>query len=215
MLLESISLETLEAFAQHYGYLVVLLGIMLENLGIPLPGESVVLMGGFLAGEGELRYSWVLGSAVAGAITGNTFGYWVGVYGGWPLITGVGRLFKLSEDRLLDLKNRFSHNAGRTVLLGRFVALLRIFAGPLAGMAGMPFGKFMLYNCVGAVLWALVMVSLAFGAGQVVPLGQLILWVSQFGVLLLGGIAAWFVIPWLLKVARKQFLQEVSESESL
>ena len=83
MFLESLSLETLQNFAQHYGYLMILFGIMLESLGIPLPGESVVLMGGFLAGEGELRYSWVLASAVTGAITGNTFGYWVG--GLWRL----------------------------------------------------------------------------------------------------------------------------------
>ena len=202
MILESISLETLQNFAQHYGYFLVLFGIMLENLGIPLPGESVVLVGGFLAGEGELRYSWVLACAVTGAIAGNTFGYWVGVYGGWPLISGVGKLFKLSEDRLLEIKQRFSHNAGRAVLLGRFVALLRIFAGPLAGFAGMPFSQFMTYNCFGAVLWATVMVSLAFGAGQVVPLDQLILWVGQFGVLLLGGIAVWLTTPWLLRLTR-------------
>ena len=214
MFLESLSLETLQNFAQHYGYLMILFGIMLESLGIPLPGESVVLMGGFLAGEGELRYSWVLASAVTGAITGNTFGYWVGVYGGWPLISGVGKLFQLSEDRLLEIKQRFSHNAGRAVLLGRFVALLRIFAGPLAGIAGMPFGQFMIYNCFGAILWAAVMVTLAFGAGQVVPLGQLMLWVGQFGVLLLGGIAAWFTMPWLVRLTRRQVLKQASESES-
>ncbi len=214
MLLESISLETLQDVAHQYGYFVVLFGIMLENLGIPLPGESVVLMGGFLAGEGELRYIWVLASAIVGAITGNTFGYWVGVYGGWPLLLRVGKLFQLSEERLFEIKKRSSHNIGRTVLLGRFVALLRIFAGPLAGITGMPFAQFTLYNCMGAVLWATAMVTLAFVAGQVVPLGQLILWVGQFGALLLGGIAAWLVMPWLLRLTRRQILKQASESES-
>ena len=126
----------------------------------------------------------------------------------------MGKLFQLSEDRLLEIKQRFSHNAGRAVLLGRFVALLRIFAGPLAGIAGMPFGQFMIYNCFGAILWAAVMVTLAFGAGQVVPLGQLMLWVGQFGVLLLGGIAAWFTMPWLVRLTRRQVLKQASESES-
>ena len=214
MFLESITLETLQDFAQHYGYAMVLFGIMLENLGIPLPGESVVLVGGFLAGEGELRYSWVLASAITGAIIGNTFGYWVGRYGGWPLLARVGKVFQFSDERLAEIKQRFSHNIGRAVLLGRFVALLRIFAGPLAGITGMPFGRFTLYNCIGAVLWATIMVTLAFGAGQVVPLNQLILWVSQFGAVLLGGIAAWFLMPWFIRLTRRQILKQASESES-
>jgi hypothetical protein len=68
MSLELISLETIEEFARTYGYSAVLLGILLENLGLPLPGESIVVVGGFLAGRGDLNYWGVLACSVSGAI---------------------------------------------------------------------------------------------------------------------------------------------------
>jgi membrane-associated protein len=214
MSFEALSIETVQNFAHHYGYWAVLLGILLENLGLPLPGEAIVLVGGFLAGEGELKYGWVLCSAIAGAVVGGTCGYWVGVYGGWPLLLRVGQFFKVEEERLLEIKHRFGHNAARTVFLGRFVTLLRIFASPLAGTAGMSFGRFMIYNGAGALLWAAVMVTLAFFAGELLSLDQLIVWVGQFGMIVLGGVLAWLIGPWLLRVTRKGlFKQPASDSE--
>ena len=215
MSFEALSIETLQNFAHHYGYWAVLLGILLENLGLPLPGEAIVLIGGFLAGEGDLNYWWVLGSAIAGAVIGGTCGYWIGVYGGWPLLLRVGRFFKVEENRLIEIKQRFSHNAARAVFLGRFVTLLRIFAGPLAGTAGMPFRQFIIYNGAGAMLWAAVMITLAFFAGELVSLEQLIIWVGQFGIIVLGAILAWFAAPWLLRITRRElFKQPASDSES-
>ena len=211
---EALSIDTLQDFAHHYGYWAVLLGIMLENLGLPLPGEAIVLVGGFLAGEGELSYVGVLASAIAGATIGGTCGYWVGVYGGWPLLLRVGRFFKVDDDQLTAIKHRFSHNAARAVFLGRFVTLLRIFASPLAGIAEMPYGRFMVYNSAGAMVWAAVMVTIAFFAGEMVSLDQLVVWVGQFGIIVLGGIIAWFLVPWLLRVIRKErFKQPASDSE--
>jgi membrane protein DedA with SNARE-associated domain len=214
MSLELIPLEQLEEFARTYGYWAVLLGIMLENLGIPLPGESIVLVGGFLAGRGDLGFWQVLACVVFGGVVGNTFGYWVGVYGGWPLVLRVSRWFRIDEQKLLDIKQRFSLNAARAVFFGRFITLLRIFAGPLAGIVEMPFAQFMLYNVLGAVLWASVMVSGAYFAGQWVDLTQLIQWVSQFSVVVLGAIAAWFLVPIGVKAIRKTWFKPISESET-
>jgi len=90
--------------------------------------------------------------------------------------------------QLEDLRDRFSGNAPRAVFLGRFVALLRIFAGPLAGIAQMPYGQFLLCNVAGAALWAGVMVSLAYFAGRLVSLETLVRWVAQFSVLALVGL---------------------------
>ncbi len=213
MSLELVSLEALEEFASSYGYWAVFLGIMLENLGLPLPGEATVLVGGFLAGRGDLSLWGVLGCAIAGAIVGNNFGYWVGYYGGWPLILRVSRLFRIQEERLLDIKHRFSLNAARAVFFGRFVTLLRIFAGPLAGIVEMPYLRFMVYNVLGAVIWASVVVGVADVAGQFIALEQLMQWTGQFGFLLLGAIAAWFTVPWGMKTARKFLFKPVSESE--
>ncbi|MGF1537153.1 MAG: DedA family protein, partial [Elainellaceae cyanobacterium] len=73
--MELLSLETLQALAETYGYWVIALGIMLENAGIPLPGETITLVGGFLAGTGELQYWKVLASAAGGAVVGDNLGY--------------------------------------------------------------------------------------------------------------------------------------------
>ena len=185
MSLELFSLEKIQEFAQSYGYWAVFVGILLENLGIPLPGETLTLIGGFLAGSDELNYWLVLGDAITGAVIGGICGYWIGRLGGWSLLAQAGKIFRISEDRLVSIKDQFGENAGKTVFFGRFFALLRIFASPLAGIAEMPFGKFLVYNLAGASAWASVMVTLAFFAGKIVSLEQLVAWVSQFAILAL------------------------------
>ncbi len=82
MSLDLIPLETIQQIAQDYGYWSVFLGIMLENMGVPIPGETITLVDGFLAGSGELDYWMVLGSAIAGAVIGDNIGYWIGRNGG-------------------------------------------------------------------------------------------------------------------------------------
>lgn len=196
--MEFISLETLQEIAHHYGYIAVFLGILLENAGVPLPGETITLVGGFLAGSGELRYWGVLATALVGAVIGDNMGYWIGFYGGWPLLTRIGRLFQIKEKQLLKVRDQFAQNAARAVFLGRFVALLRIFAGPLAGTVRMPYAKFLLWNFAGALTWASVMVSLAYFIGRLVSLEQLIHWVAQFALLALFIVVGWVaLLIWL------------------
>ena len=198
MSFEFLSLETIQEFARNYGYWAVFLGILLENLGVPLPGETITIVGGFLAGSGELNYWYVLGSASAGASLGGNFGYAIGRYGGWPLLLKLGQFFRFREEQLFDLKEQFSQNAAKAVFLGRFIALLRIFASPLAGIAEMPFWKFSLFNVLGAASWASVMVSLSYFLGQVVSLEKLVAGAAQFAVLALLLVVAWIAVPiWL------------------
>lgn len=178
---EPISLDFIEEIARQYGYWAVFLGISLENAGIPIPGETITVVGGFLAGEGELTYEGVLSCAIAGAIVGDNFGYWLGKWGGWSLVLRVAQLFRVETSRLETVRAQFGANADKAVFFGRFVALLRIFAGPLAGISGMPYGRFFLCNAAGAVVWALVIVTLAFTVGQIVPLEQLLEAIAQFG----------------------------------
>ncbi|MEB3342766.1 DedA family protein [Okeania sp.] len=198
MSLEFVSLETIQFIAHKYGYLAVFLGIALENAGIPLPGETITLVGGFLAGNGELTYKYVLSCAIMGAVFGDSCGYLVGKYGGWPLMLRLGKIFRVQETKLIDVKNQFSKNAAQAVFFGRFVTLLRIFAGPFAGIAQMPYWKFLLCNFAGATIWALTMVSLSFFVGQVVPLEKLVSWVAEFGIVALVLVLAWISISiWL------------------
>lgn len=205
MSFEFLSLETIQELARQYGYWAVFVGILLENLGLPIPGETATLAGGFLAGSGELKYWLVLASAASGAFLGGTCGYWIGRWGGWPLLVGLGRILRFREEQLVEVKNQFSENAAKTVFFGRFIALLRVFASPLAGIVEMPFLKFMLYNLLGATTWAAVMVTLAFFAGRIVPLEQLVVWAAQFtGVALVLAIA-WIAVPiWLETRKAKQ-----------
>ncbi|KYC39915.1 hypothetical protein WA1_28530 [Scytonema hofmannii PCC 7110] len=198
MSFEFISLENIQKVAHEYGYWAIFLGILLENLGIPLPGETVTLVGGFLAGSKELNYWLVLSDAAAGAAIGGTCGYWIGRIGGWSLLVRLASIFRISEARILTIKDQFSENAVKAVFFGRFFALLRIFAAPLAGIAEMPFGKFFLCNLAGAIAWASVMVTLAFFAGKIVSLEQLVTWVSQFAIAALLILVAVIAIPlWL------------------
>jgi membrane protein DedA with SNARE-associated domain len=214
MSLEFISLEAIQELAQQYGYWAVFLGILLENVGIPIPGETVTLAGGFLAGSDQLNYWIVLGDATLGATIGGNVGYWVGRYGGWSLLLGIGRVFRVQEEQLLALKNQFSENAAKAVFLGRFVALLRIFASPLAGIAEMPYFKFLFYNTLGALAWATTMVSLSYFAGQIVPLEKLVSWASQFAALTLLIVVAWIVVPfWLESRKAKQVAAAAAAAE--
>ena len=193
------SLETIQTLAQDYGYWAIFFGIMLENMGLPLPGETVTLVGGFLAGSEELGYRWVLSSAIAGAVIGDSMGYWVGFYGGWPLLLKLGKFFRINEAALVRIREQFSQNADKAVIFGRFVALLRIFAGPLAGIAKMPYWKFLLCNLLGASLWGTAMVSLAFFVGRLIPLATLVGWVTQFTVAALVLVTIWITVLWWLE----------------
>ena len=180
MSLEFFSPEMIEELAKQYGYWAIFVGILLENLGLPIPGETVTIVGGFLAGSDQLEYSLVLANAAGGAALGGTIGYWIGRKGGWPLLLKLGKLLRFQESKLEGMRRQFSENAGKAVFFGRFIALFRVLASPLAGITGMPFLKFMGYNVVGALVWATVMVTLSYFAGQVVPLEKLVGFATQF-----------------------------------
>lgn len=213
MSFEFISLEKIQEIAHQYGYWAVFIGILLENLGIPLPGETVTLVGGFLAGSGQLNYWFVLTSAILGAVIGGTCGYWIGRYTGWPFLLKLGRFLRIPEERLEESKNKFSENAGKAVFFGRFIALLRILAGLLAGIAEMSFGKFFLYNLAGAIVWASVMVTSSFFLGRIVSLEQLVALAGQFTIVALLIVITWIVVPLWLESRQIKSVAKTEESD--
>lgn len=191
------SLDSWQTIVQHYGYWAVFFGILLENAGLPVPGETVTLVGGFLAGENQLNYWGVLGVATSGAMIGDNCGYWIGAKGGWPLLVRVGRFFRIPEEKMLKTRLQFQRNAGKAVLIGRFVALLRVFAGPLAGAAQMPYGRFLLFNALGASLWATVTVTVTYQLGKTIPLEIIIQNMATFAVGVLGlAVAGWILMSY-------------------
>ncbi len=200
---ELISIEWVQDIAREYGYWAVFFGVLLENMGVPIPGETVTLVGGFLAGSDELNVWYVLGAATAGAILGDSGGYALGYYGGWPLLVRIGSLLRVPESALVGLRDRFSQNADKAVLFGRFVTLLRIFAGPLAGITRMPYPKFLLCNAIGAATWASVMVCLTYFLGQLVPLPTIMKWITQFSGVALVVVVVSVTVVWWAESRRK------------
>ncbi|MGA5898797.1 DedA family protein [Streptomyces venetus] len=147
-------LETVPAIAV---YALVGLVIGLESLGIPLPGEIILVSSALLASQNGQIDPVVLGaSATAGAIIGDSIGYAIGRKGGRPLLAWLGNKFPkhFSEGHIATAERSFEKWGMWAVFFGRFVALLRIFAGPLAGVLRMPYWKFLIANVLGGIVWA-------------------------------------------------------------
>jgi membrane protein DedA with SNARE-associated domain len=189
------SLDTLSDWLLRWGYGVIFAAMLLENAGLPLPGETVTLLGGYAAGSGQLHPLGVMAAAASGAVLGDNIGYWVGRRAGWGLILRVGGWLRQSPADLEILRERFLRHAGKSVLLGRFVAVLRVVAGPMAGAVAMPYGRFVLCNLAGAVLWSSTMVSLAWLGGRWVPFDRMVEGVVQFGLGALAVLAVLLLLP--------------------
>jgi len=148
-------------------YLVVGLVIGIESMGVPLPGETTLVAAALLASQGDLRLEFVIGAAAAGAIVGDSIGYYVGRQAGRGLFERLGpRFHHFSEDRIVRAEKYFQRYGVWTVFFGRFVALLRIFAGPMAGMLRMPYPQFLAANAAGGITWATTIGIVAFHVGD-------------------------------------------------
>jgi len=198
----------------RWGYPLIVLAMLLENMGVPVPGETVTLLGGYAAGNGQLDGVLVMAAAAGGAIIGDNIGYWIGRRAGWPLVLRIGRLLRLSPERLEPLRQSFAAKAGRAVLFGRFVAVLRVLAGPLAGAVGMPWPRFLVCNSLGAILWATTMVSLAWLGGRWLPIERLLQSVVQLGIGALALVLLTLVLPRLLEQRFERQVQLSPKSSS-
>ena len=210
-----LDMATLQEVIGRWGYLVIFAAMLLENAGLPLPGETVTLLGGYAAGSGQLNVLGVMGAAAGGAVLGDNIGYWVGRRLGWGLILKVGRWLGQSPAQLEKLRDQFLRHAGKSVLLGRFVAVLRVVAGPMAGAVGMPYPKFLLCNVVGATLWATTMVSLAWLGGRWIPVERMVKGVVEFGLGALVLVALIVLLPRLLsRFEQRELAGEPTTPES-
>ncbi|MGI5400448.1 DedA family protein [Streptomyces sp. CA-135486] len=162
--------EWLETVPAVSIYLLVGVVIGLESLGIPLPGEIVLVSSALLASQhGEVN-PYILGAcASAGAIIGDSIGYAIGRKGGRPLLAWLGGKFPkhFGEAQIAMAERSFEKWGMWAVFFGRFVALLRIFAGPLAGVLRMPYWKFLIANVLGGILWAGGTTAVIYSVGVV------------------------------------------------
>ncbi|MGV9789289.1 DedA family protein [Streptomyces sp. NPDC003435] len=151
-------------------YALVGLVIGLESLGIPLPGEIVLVSAALMSSQHTGVDPFVLGAcATVGAVIGDSIGYAIGRKGGRPLLTWLGRRFPrhFSEAHVATAERSFEKWGMWAVFFGRFIALLRIFAGPLAGVLRMPYWKFLIANVLGGVVWAGGTTAVVYYVGMV------------------------------------------------
>ena len=138
-----------------YGYLAVLFFVSIESIGIPFPGETMLLIAAIYAGTTHhLFIPLVIVAAACGAILGDNIGFWIGREGGYRLIRRYGRYIRLDERKLKLGQYLFRKHGGKVVFFGRFIAVLRAFAAFLAGTNRMPWPRFLLFNALGGIVWA-------------------------------------------------------------
>ncbi len=162
-----ISLDTLRQALSVLGYPAVALFIMIESMGIPFPGETMLLLGSFYAAvDHQLQIPIVIACAALGAIIGDNLGYLIGRTGGYTLVQRFGRYVFLKPHHLQKAQTFFAKHGNKTVFLGRFVAVLRAWAAFLAGVNRMRWSTFLVYNAAGGILWAIIYGCLGFFAGR-------------------------------------------------
>jgi membrane protein DedA with SNARE-associated domain len=136
--------------------------VALESMGLLLPGETILVLAGVYCGAGGDLSIWgVVGAAIAGAVLGDNAGFWLGREFGYPLLLKCSRYIGLTDTRIKLAQYLFLRHGGKVVFFGRFVALLRILAAFLAGINRMNWGRFLLANAGGGILWASIF---GFGA---------------------------------------------------
>jgi membrane protein DedA with SNARE-associated domain len=195
-----------------YGYIAIFGIILLESSGIPLPGETILVAAAIYAGSHHmLDIRLIITTAAAAAIVGDNIGYWLGLTLGRKALLRWGHLIGLDR-RKLDLgEYLFLRHGGKIVFLGRFVALLRVFAAVLAGANCFPPWKFLLFNVLGGITWAVV-----FGTGGYL-LGHAFRRVAgPFGWLTLAAaVVALFVIWRYYKHHEEQLLRDAERELAL
>ncbi len=158
--------QTLSDFFSTYGYWVIFFGVMLENAGIPIPGETVLLFAGFLAYHGKIGLFPSILVAIAGATLGDSLGFLIGHFGGRPFVDRFIRRFPVVQKSFDHSQALFLKYGQWAVFTGRFITGLRMFAGILAGLFRMPYRRFLVFNFSGATVWAVAIIYVGFLFGN-------------------------------------------------
>lgn len=159
--------DLLRGYFSVYGYWTLFLALLLENTGFPVPGETVLLFASFLAfSEQQLRLPHIILIGVVAATLGDNLGYGIGRRGGRLLLDRYAHLLRIRQETIARGERLFRRHGSLTVFVARFIFGMRIIAGPLAGVLRMPWGRFMLFNFLGATTWVTVISLLGYTFGE-------------------------------------------------
>jgi membrane protein DedA with SNARE-associated domain len=149
-----------------YGYWALFALVAAESLGVPLPGETALIIAGTYAGTTHHLNPWLIFLvASAAAIIGDNIGFWIGDKGGYRLALRYGSKVRLDERKLKTARYLFDRYGVAVVFFGRFVSVLRTYAAFLAGTSRMPWHKFLPANAAGGIVWAGIYTSVSYLAG--------------------------------------------------
>ena len=149
----------------HWSYGAIFLTVVLGNVGLPVPEETVLVLAGYAVWRGDLHGPTVLAVGVVSAVVGDNLGYWLGRRYGRLALERYGPWVGVTADRLRRVADVVARYGGWAVLVARFVTGFRVLAGPLAGATGFPPRSFLLANILGACLFVPFAVGLGYGVG--------------------------------------------------
>lgn len=160
-------LDALRAFIVDYGYWAVALALLAENAGLPVPGETTLLLASFMAySEHRLHLGWIIVVATCAATLGDNLGFAIGHHGGRPLLERYQHVFRIPRRTLLHGEKLFARYGAVTIFFARFLFGMRVVAGPLAGVLRMPWKAFAVFNLLGAAVWVTVIASAGYLFGR-------------------------------------------------
>jgi len=183
-----------------YGLVLLFVLVALESSGVPLPGETALIAAAVLAQQGHYSIVAVIAIAAAGAIVGDNIGYWLGRKGGRELLRRLPIVRDHFERVLPPAERFFKRHGGKTVFIGRFIAVLRVTAAWLAGISRMPWWQFLLWNAAGGIIWAIAVGVVAYQLGRAVADA-----IGRYGLYAAGGLLVAILIAFvLLRLVRKR-----------
>jgi membrane protein DedA with SNARE-associated domain len=145
-------LHSLEPTLNNYGYLAVVGLVLLEDFGVPVPGETMLILGAVYAGAGKLNIVLVGLLGFCGAVVGDNIGFAIGHFGGRRLVERYGRYILLTQERIDKAQGFFERHGGKIITVARFIEGLRQANGIIAGISGLHWAKFLAFNALGAAL---------------------------------------------------------------
>jgi membrane protein DedA with SNARE-associated domain len=159
-------LHSLEPTLNQFGYLAVVGLVLIEDFGVPVPGETVLILAAVYAGTGRLNVVLVGLLGFLGAVIGDNIGFAIGHLGGRRLLARYGRYIFLTPERIDRATGFFDRHGGWIIIVARFVEGLRQANGIIAGISGIHWAKFLAFNAIGAALWGAVWTSIGYLSGN-------------------------------------------------
>jgi membrane protein DedA with SNARE-associated domain len=198
-------LATLTHLITTFGYVIVAVFILLEYTGLPLPGETALLVAAGFAGAGRLSIAAVIGIAAGAAFLGYAGGYWLGMLFGKGFVERWGRFIGLDQKKMLKMEEFFVNHGALTVFVGRFVSVLRAYVALFAGISRMSYIHFMIFNALGGIAWAVTFGTMGYLFGQNLEEVEHFIRIFGWGALLCIVVAAagWYLRRWAASPVRE------------